>query len=215
MAAFNESNKIGMELEIFVVDDIKFKTNFKDVRIDHDNKKFEAWDIKVDDDITIECKNDELAHHAYSNICIEFGQYSLLDDDWSLSGIFATKAKYWLQCNGVAFSDAKIYLADRLVIKNLVQNAKDFKDKLRSIFKMEDGVNKDTILDEFHNKSKIEFGEVYDDLMLINFKYKYPIKQGDRGTTKDMDLCLIPNKIFEKYCLEVAQKNNITYNTLK
>lgn len=44
-------------------------------------------------------------------------------------------------------------------------------------------------------------------------KYKCRVEQ-ERGVTKDMDIYLIPKRIFVKYCCEIGNINEMKYDTL-
>jgi len=47
----------------------------------------------------------------------------------------------------------------------------------------------------------------------IQIKKKYPVIQED-GVVKEMEFYLIPKNIFKKYCLEIADINNMIYEKL-
>ena len=130
----------------------------------------------------------ECKHDIYGaytgNICIEIGQ----DDRYS--GINTTKAKYYIICDGV-YDGKTMYLISVENIKKLI--AVEYEDKLKAFI---ENLTIDTL-----NLSGIQKQE------------SYPLNQGN-GYIKHMDWYLIPKKIFKKYCLEVNNIFEMTYDEL-
>ena len=225
MAVYSKTNEQGSEFEIFIVDVFK-KIGFPDARRYCIGEKFSDWDVSADlnNIVTAELKDDWLAHHTYNNICIETGQYGKSDDIWTPSGIFITKAVFWIHCNGIRFNDATIYLAYVNEVKKLVYLSKQYKNKFNQILKLNlgrfDGISgstankiRDELIDELNKSVKNKYPNIADDILKTDFKFRHPVEQGD-GDYKYMDLCLIPNHIFPKYCFEISGKNDITYKEI-
>jgi hypothetical protein len=105
--------------------------------------------------------------------------------DGKLSGLRVTEAKYWLISGGT-----RIFLILTTTLKKLV--IEEYDNKLKRVI---DGI--DDVLD----------------VNGIRYDVKYPVKQGD-GTTKYMNWYLIPQKFFAGFCLEVADRNKMTYEKL-
>jgi hypothetical protein len=101
------------------------------------------------------------------------------------SGLHATKSKYWLHCDG-----NKTYLALTDRIKELVRI--EYHEKLQRFI---DETNKP--------------GEV----LRIRLDKNYRLQQ-QKGEYKYMDWYLIPKDLFASYCLEVADRDKMTYNNL-
>lgn len=215
MGAFNETNLVGGEFEKFNLKKVH-EIGFSDAYIETHPIKRNWWDIWVNELIQLEVKNDVKGHHDSDNICIEIGQDIRKDNlFWNVSGIFKTKSTYWVHTNGISYPDAIIYLAHTDTLKRLVHAAKEFYLNHSSLIS---GVTdedikiayKETINNRFLNKFGSDF---FNDITKIDFRFENNVKQED-GVFKKMDLCLIPQTIFPKYCLEVAHKNEMTYKDL-
>ena len=101
------------------------------------------------------------------------------------SGLNVTEAEYWLISGGV-----KTFLIKTTEIKRLIKE--EYDDKLKRIKEDENYIP---------------------NLNGIRYEQKYPANQGN-GTIKYMDWYLIPQEFFAKFCLEVAEGNNMTYDKL-
>jgi len=119
--SWKEKKRQGDLFERFIVRDIK-KKKYPNAEIDNPNKKFEYWDIFVNNDITIECKHDIYAAHT-GNICIEYEQ------DSRPSGIGTSKAKYYIICDGV-YDGKTIFLISAKNIRKLI--TVEYENKLKA-----------------------------------------------------------------------------------
>lgn len=105
--------------------------------------------------------------------------------DGKPSGLNVTEAEYWLISGGV-----KTFLILTSTLKKLIKE--EYDDKMEKFKKDEN------YIPNFNG---------------IRYDVKYPVEQGD-GTTKYMDWYLIPQDFFAGFCLEVADKNKMTYEKL-
>jgi len=209
--------------ENFSVTDINHKIGLH-LRIDYPNRKFSYWDL-IDEyikSITIECKNDSYGHHKSNNVCIEFGQRNKASGKSEESGILISESKFWLQCNGIEYDDAIIYVAYSDVIRKLYKDCSDFwkyfnilanrfvgdeyGEKLKSLFAYTENKIGSKAFNALYPMGKE--GK-------IRFLSDYPVPQGPRQEDKPMDLFLVPRDIYRDYCLEVNNKYDITYKDLK
>jgi hypothetical protein len=165
---WKRTSELGFKFEDFCLKDIndkKYPLAYKNLKKDelsyYDIILFDGNFGESHQQKTIECKFDEVAHET-GNICIETG----CNGRWS--GLFITKADYWLIADG----------HDMYLIK---------KDNIRKC------------IDE--------------NMDVIMIKRKFPVKQED-GVVKEMDLILIPKRVFTLYCLEVGTMNNMKYEKL-
>lgn len=186
---WQEKKRQGDLFERFIVRDIRRK-KYSNAIIDNPNKKFEYWDIYVNDDITIECKHDVYSSKT-GNICIEFAQDDV-DRKRKDSGINLTKAKYYIICDGV-YDGKTVYLISVDKIKELI--AVEYEDKIQKLINGDDSA-------EVTNLKGIRKQELY------------PLPQGG-GYVKYMSWYLIPKELFKEYCLEVNSIFEMTYNELK
>lgn len=213
MASFNRTNRQASELEKFIVAAL-IKNGFINARIDHNNTYFPDWDIYVNDKHTIECKDDDYAHHKSKNICIEYGQYRYSDGVRFDSGILNTKSTIWLQSNGIEYDDTTLYLAKTNLVRKMFDFTKNFINEFNKI-NSDDELN--NLISEVEKEKDMEilFREGIYPIRKVAFLTKCPVPQGKNEPDKDMDLFLIPQDIYKKYCLEVAHKNEITFKDLK
>jgi hypothetical protein len=180
---FDEKNDEGKEFELFCLNEIREK-KYPQALIDNPDKKFEYWDIYVNEGIQIECKND-IEAATTNNICIEVAQ------DGRPSGVKITKAKYWLHCDGIRDGN-EMFLAKTEKILELLDI--EYNNKLQRF------INKENKPGETLNFNGIQFQSIY------------PVNQG--RYTKYMDWYLIPKTIFAKYCLEVTDIGEMTYKNM-
>ena len=216
MPSFHSANEQAKKLQNHLVTGLKWATPpHPDAHVVNEDKKFKPYDVDADNRgiLTCECKDDKESRKT-GNFCIEFGQY-LYNGDYEPSGILSTESRFWCHCNGIEYDDAIIYLAYSSVIREFVLIAKKFKDGLikagSGLEYKEAEEKRNTYLQE----AKEKYGEEkYNDLINTNFLYKQPVEQGEGQPYKDMDLCLIPNNVFPKYCFEVGHKDKITYKDI-
>jgi hypothetical protein len=218
MSSFKSTNSVARKLENFVVKSL-INSGFKDANIPHPNEYFPDYDVYADEKHTIECKDDEKAHHDSTNVCIEYGQYN--DDGERFdSGIVKTKSTHWLHSNGIEHDDTTFFFAKTSVVRKLFNVTVKYFDDYNKIYDKYDGVECELKLSELIESLKNETDMVFFvveclyPIRRFSFKKKCPVPQGDGQPDKDMDLLLIPQYIFKKYCLEVVNKHEITYKDL-
>jgi hypothetical protein len=114
--SWEETKKVGDEFEEFSANDIRIK-KYPQAYVDDRGKKFDWWDIYVNETIKIECKNDKKGFTT-ENICIEVGC------DGKPSGLKVTEAEYWLISGGV-----KTFLIKTTELKKLIKE--EYHDKLK------------------------------------------------------------------------------------
>jgi hypothetical protein len=218
---FNLKKKEGDIFENYSVFDINKKRGLY-LFVDHPNKKFEYWDL-IDEFkkwITIECKNDTYGHHKSNNVCIECGQYSLLDGKYSRSGILVTQSKFWLQSNGIEYEDATIYLAYSNIILKLFMDYKKFWEEYNILAYTYTGDEFNEKLNNLKIATKKIIGCAADALHpagdgKLTVLSHYSVPQGVGQPKKPMDLFLVPRDIYKEYCLEFASKYNMTYKSIE
>lgn len=98
------------------------------------------------------------------------------------SGLTVTKSKYWLHSD-----TKKIYLI--------------LTDKLRELIRIEYHEKLQKFIDETNKPGE---------LLRIRLDKNYKLQQ-QKGVYKYMDWYLIPKDLFSEYCLEVAERDKMTY----
>lgn len=190
---FHEDSKEAEVVEFEIIDDIICKKYPSAHKHTPNNGDYDIFIDEINDGI--EVKYDKV-NSKTANICIEISQ------DGQDSGILITKAKYWIQTNRKI-----IYLAETERIKKMYFWFIKTENKM-----IDEIINTSLIgveLEKFTNELKMELNK-YGIRILKN----YP-KEQSGGYTKLMDLMLIPEIIFKKICLEVADYNKLTYKDLK
>lgn len=223
---FNESNKKGKQFELFLYNKL-IELGFGKPEFAPD-KLFPQYDLSLQLRLKLvkfEAKNDVLAHHKYpNNLCVEYAQYlGNIMSNRKLSGIMTTESDYWVHSDGIEFDDAVIYLAHSMKIFEVTNKFLKFYDDFIEFRKLMSNPRYDNVYDDrlsdFLEKSRKEMDDnlLFDDIyptMHFDVKKYHPVEQADK-TYKMMDLCIFRKKVFTRYSIEIAGKNEITFDELK
>jgi hypothetical protein len=215
MSSFYSTNKVARKLEKFVVRSL-INLGFSDAKTPHPDEYFPDYDVYVNEKYTIECKDDEKAHHDSTNVCIEYGQYDRNGDRVD-SGILKTKSTHWLHSNGIEHDDTTFFFTKTSIVRRLFDITMKYFNDYNEIYDKYDGAECELKLSELieslRNETDMEFfvTECLYPIRRFDIKKKCSVPQGDGEANKLMDLLLIPQYIFKKYCLEVVNKHDIKY----
>jgi hypothetical protein len=194
---FDKDNKESRRLEMLVVADIQKKKYASAHKYEPDNSDGDIFIDEINEGI--EVKNDIMAAKTH-NICIEIGQ-TLKDSEGETvpSGLLKTKFKFWMQ-----FDQIKWNFAYTARIKKMYYWYLDAKKKYVET------LSSSTLTGEELTKLERDLRE-----KLMGMQIKYRVRENQKnGVVKLMDLFLVPQKIFQKICLEVETLENMTYKDL-
>jgi hypothetical protein len=189
---FNKDNVESSIVENDIIEYIKNEKYPSTYKYTPNNGDYDIFIDEINDGIEVKFDKESI---NTGNFCIEYGQ------DGRDSGILVTKAKYWIQTDKI-----NIHLAKTERILNMLNWYINTENKFINIILNSDLTGND--LENLIKKLRTELTKFGIRLLL-----KYPEKQLN-GTTKLMDLMIVPKSVFNKICLEVAPYNEMTYNKL-